>query len=109
MRQPEARSAFRASCRGIAAGAPEPSAALHETVLDATPAQGPARLVGRVLHPGRLSAAMLADLAVRRVAHGLREASRHPLAFAVKASAAPLCADVHPAARIGRRISEEGS
>lgn len=151
MRQSETWSALRASCRGIAAGSPELWLALQKTVLDATPAQGLARLIGRVLHPGWLSAAVLVDLAegeftrcpdaaaaalddlaaisgrnlesgdtgaawtwlgnrgfhilaVHRVVHGLWESSRRPLALAVKASAAPLCADIHPAARVGRRI-----
>lgn len=123
--------------------------ALNETVLDASPAQGLARLLGRVLHPAWLSTAALVKLAegelsrlpdtagailddlaaisgrnletgdtgaawtwignrgfhilvAHRIAHGLWASSR--LALAVKASAASLGADIHLAARIGRRI-----
>lgn len=142
--------ALRESCKGIAADAPELSVALHQTILDVSPARGLARLLGRVLHPAWLSAATLESLAegeftrspdavsaalddlaaisgrnletgdtgaawtwlgnrgfhilaVHRVVHGLWASSRQPLALALKASAAPLGADIHPAARIGRR------
>lgn len=142
---------LREACASIAAGTPELSAALHETVLDASPSQGLARLLGRVLHPAWMSAAALVELAegeftwqpglaaaalddlavtsgrnlepgdsgaawtwlghrgfhilaAHRLVHGLWSSSRQPLALAVKAGAAPLGADIHPAARIGRRV-----
>lgn len=147
----ETWKALRASCQRIAVEAPELSMTLHQTVLDATPAQGLARLIGHTLHPAWLSTACLVELAEReftrcpdaaaaalddlaaisgrnlesgdtgaawtwlgnrgfhilvihRVVHGLWKSSRQPLALAVKASAALLCANIHPAARVGRRI-----
>lgn len=143
--------ALREASRRISLDAPELSAALSETVLDGSPAQGLARLLGRMLRPAWISSAMLVELAegeftrqpalaaaalddlaaistrnlepgdpgaawtwlghrgfhvlaTHRLVHGLWSSSRQPLALAVKAGAALLGADIHPAARIGRRV-----
>jgi serine O-acetyltransferase len=59
----EAWSGLQAACGGLAVKSPAIATVFHDTLLDASPEQGLARLLGKVLCPAWLSAADLVAIA----------------------------------------------